>query len=147
MLTSWICKCAYLSSPCKHKHQRLWLSLLILIQWPSCGSQSITMPYLFTQWLSEHLKLAKIVVVSMFGSIKDEWTFSTLAFIKDKLHNMLGLHLDTIVYMFAQEFCIQENFPHQETIIAWKDQKVQIGAISWQVSFFSQHKIQVFMFP
>jgi hypothetical protein len=27
MLTSWICKCAYLSSPCKHKHQRLWLNL------------------------------------------------------------------------------------------------------------------------
>jgi hypothetical protein len=30
---------------------------------------------------------------------------------KDKLHNMLGLHLDTIVYMFAQEFYTQESFP------------------------------------
>jgi hypothetical protein len=49
---------------------------------------------------------------------------------KDKLCNRLGLHLDTIVYMFAQEFYIQESFPYQEAIITWKDQKVQIGATS-----------------
>jgi hypothetical protein len=35
----------------------------------------------------------------------------------DKLHNMLGLHLDTIVYMFAQEFYLQKRFPYQEAII------------------------------
>jgi hypothetical protein len=55
------------------------------------------------------LKLAEIVVVLMLGYIKDEWTFFMLAFIKDKLHNKLSPHLDTIVYMFAQELYIQCN--------------------------------------
>ncbi len=52
------------------------------------------------------------------------------AFMKDKLRNMLGLHLYTIVCMLAQEFYIQESFPYQEAIIVWKDQKVHIGATS-----------------
>jgi hypothetical protein len=41
--------------------------------------------------------------------------------LKDKLRNRLSLHLDTIVRMFAHEFYIQENFPYEETITAWKD--------------------------
>jgi hypothetical protein len=32
--------------------------------------------------------------------------------------------------MFAQEVYTQENFPYQEAIPAWKDQKVQISFIS-----------------
>jgi hypothetical protein len=76
------------------------------------------------------LKLAKIAVVSMLGFVEDEQTFSTLAFMKDKLCNKLGLHLDTIICMFAQKFCIQESFPYHEAITTWKDQKVQIGAAS-----------------
>jgi hypothetical protein len=51
-----------------------------------------------------------------------------LAFIKDKLCNRLGPHLDTIVYMFAQEFYIQSNLFYQEAIRTWKDHKVWIGA-------------------
>jgi hypothetical protein len=43
------------------------------------------------------------------------------AFMKDKLRNRLGPHLDTIVPMFAQEFYPQENFPYQQAITAWKD--------------------------
>jgi hypothetical protein len=38
--------------------------------------------------------------------------FLHVAFMKDKLRNRLGLHLDTIVCMFAQEFYIQESFPY-----------------------------------
>ncbi len=52
------------------------------------------------------------------------------AFMKDKLRNRLGLHLDTIVCMFAQEFYTKKNFPYQEAIAVLKDQKVQIGATS-----------------
>jgi len=70
------------------------------------------------------------MVVSMLGSIEDEQTFFMHAFMKDKLHNKLGLHLDTIVCMFAQEFFTQKKFPYQEAITVWKDQKVQIGATS-----------------
>ncbi len=64
----------------------------------------------------------------MFGYVNDEWTCSMLAFIKDKLCNRLGPHLDTIVYMFAQEFYIQSNLFYQEAIRTWKDHKVWIGA-------------------
>jgi hypothetical protein len=56
---------------------------------------------LIIQWLNEYLKLVDITVVLVLGYVKDELTFSTLAFMKDKLHNKLGLHLDTIVHMFA----------------------------------------------
>jgi hypothetical protein len=59
--------------------------------------------------------------VLVFESIEDEQTFSTLTFMKDKLCNRLGLHLDTIVSMFAQEFYTQENFPYEEAMTAWKD--------------------------
>jgi hypothetical protein len=56
---------------------------------------------LFIQWLNEYLKLVDITVVLVLGYVKDERTFSLLAFMKDKLHNKLGLHLDTIVCIFA----------------------------------------------
>jgi hypothetical protein len=56
---------------------------------------------LFIQWLNEYLKLVDITVVLVLGYVKEERTFSTLAFMKDKLHNKLGPHLDTIVHMFA----------------------------------------------
>jgi hypothetical protein len=46
---------------------------------------------LLTNRLNEFLKLTKIVVMSIFGSLKDKHTFSTLAFMKDKLHNSLEL--------------------------------------------------------
>ncbi|CAK9193019.1 unnamed protein product [Sphagnum troendelagicum] len=51
---------------------------------------------IFIERLSEYLKLADIVVVSMLGFVEDEWTFSMFAFMKDKLRTRLGLHLDTI---------------------------------------------------
>ncbi len=67
---------------------------------------------LLTQQLNEYLKLVKIAMVSMLGFVKDERIFSMLAFMKDKLRTRLGLHLDTIVCMFAQKFYIQESFPY-----------------------------------
>jgi hypothetical protein len=65
--------------------------------------------------------LAKIGVVLVLESIEDEQTFSILTFMKDKLRNKLGLHLDTILRMFAQEFYTQENFLYEEAITIWKD--------------------------
>jgi len=76
------------------------------------------------------LKLAKIEVVLMLGFVEDEQTFSTIAFMKDKLCNKLGLHLDTIIRMFAQKFCTQEIFPYHKVIKTWKDWKVRIGVAS-----------------
>ncbi len=85
---------------------------------------------LLTQQLNEYLKLVKIAMVSMLRFVKDERIFSMLAFMKDKFHSKLSLHLNTIICMFAQEFYIQESFPYQEAITAWKDQKVRISATS-----------------
>jgi hypothetical protein len=59
---------------------------------------------LLIEWLSEFLKLAKIVMVSVLGSVEDKCTFSMFIFMKNKLHNRLGPNLDTIVQMFAQSF-------------------------------------------
>jgi hypothetical protein len=66
---------------------------------------------LLTQQLSEYLKLAEIMIVLVLESIEDKRTFSTFAFMKDKLHNRLGPHLDTVVPMFAQEFYTQKKLP------------------------------------
>jgi hypothetical protein len=60
----------------------------------------------------------------MLGFVEDERTFFMHAFMKGKLHNRLGLHLDTITCMFAQEFYTQKNFLNQEAIAVWKDQKM-----------------------
>jgi hypothetical protein len=42
---------------------------------------------LFCQCLREYMKLVEITVVSMLGSMENERTFSTFAFMKDKLCN------------------------------------------------------------
>jgi hypothetical protein len=78
-------------------------------------------PFDINLMTNEYFKLAKIMLVSILGFVEDEWTLSMFAFLKDKLCNRLGLHLDTIVRMFAQEFCIQDNFHYQEAITTWKD--------------------------
>jgi hypothetical protein len=53
--------------------------------------------------------LVEIVVVLVLGYVKDEQTFSMLAFVTDKMRNKVSMHLDIIVRMFAQEFYIQGN--------------------------------------
>jgi len=50
---------------------------------PMIKLYSTTMGWI--QRLSENLKLAEITIVLALGSIKDECTFFTFAFMKDKL--------------------------------------------------------------
>jgi hypothetical protein len=83
---------------------------------------------LLIEQLSEFLKLAKIVVLSIFGFVENECSFSTLAFMKDMLRHRLGLTLNMIVQMFAQESYTQENFFYHGAITTWKDRKVRINA-------------------
>jgi hypothetical protein len=49
----------------------------------------------------KYVKLAKLVMVQVVGSVEDERCFSTLAFMKSKFHNKLTTHLPLIVHMFA----------------------------------------------
>jgi hypothetical protein len=63
--------------------------------------QKVSQNSLMVQCLSEFMKLAEIAVTAVFGSVEDERTFSTLGFMKSKLRNRLGSHLDTTVKMFS----------------------------------------------
>jgi hypothetical protein len=58
------------------------------------------------------MKLARITDVLMLKSMENNCTFSTLSFMKDKLCNWLGHHLDTIVYAFLHNsFLLKKKNP------------------------------------
>ena len=45
--------------------------------------------------LSEFIKVAEIAITAILGNVENKHTFLNLAFIKSKLKNELGVHLDT----------------------------------------------------
>jgi hypothetical protein len=75
--------------------------------------------------LSEFLKIAKVVAVTVMGSVEDECTFSTLSYMKSKVRNNLDDHLDLVVRMFGQSFYDLKTFPMQDAISKWKDVKTR----------------------
>ncbi len=52
--------------------------------------------------------------------MEDETCFSTLAFMKFKLHNRLTTHLPLVVRMFVHCFYTIHNFPYKECIEQWR---------------------------
>jgi hypothetical protein len=90
--------------------------------------QKVSQNTLMTQRLSEFIKVAEIAVTAVLGSVEDERTFSTLAFMKSKLRNRLGSHLDTAVKMFSQPFYNQESFPYSLALTHWRQQRTRLGA-------------------
>jgi hypothetical protein len=70
--------------------------------------------------LSKWLKLAEVAIVFVLGSVEDERTFSTLSFMKDKLHNWLQSHLPMVVTMHGQTFFDINNFPYDQAYQEWK---------------------------
>jgi hypothetical protein len=85
--------------------------------------QKVSQNSLMVQHLSEFIKVAEIVVTTVFGSVEDECTFSTLGFMKSKFHNCLGSHLDTTVKMFSQSFYQQDTFLYNNAITHWREQR------------------------
>jgi hypothetical protein len=79
--------------------------------WTKLGSNALLLSR-----LSEYMKVANIAVIAVLGSVEDERTFSMLKFMKSKLWNRLGGHLNTTMCMFSQGFYNQETFPYQEAI-------------------------------
>ncbi len=61
----------------------------------------------------EFLKLVEIVMVHVLGFVEDIHCFSSMSFLKTKLHNCLDPHLALIIVMFSQKFFIIDNFPYQ----------------------------------
>lgn len=66
------------------------------------------------------MKLAKLAMVQVIGSVEDERCFFTLAFMKSILCNKLTTHLPLVVHMFAQHFYTIQNFPYGECIEQWR---------------------------
>jgi hypothetical protein len=91
--------------------------------WRTVGQNSLMLSR-----LSEWIKVAELAVTAVLGSVEDERTFSSLSFMKSKVRNRLGGHLDTCVKVYAQEFFTQESFPYQTAISHWRDGKARRGA-------------------
>jgi hypothetical protein len=85
--------------------------------WEKIGSNALMLNH-----LSEFFKIADIAVNVVLGSVEDERTFSTLGFMKNKLHNRLGGHLNICVKLFSQPFFTQGNFPYSDAIAFWNDE-------------------------
>ncbi len=60
--------------------------------------------------------------------MENEKTFSTLSFMKLKLHNQSVKHLNITIHVFAQHFFIKETFFFWCAITYWNDgDKVKVG--------------------
>ncbi len=51
----------------------------------------------------EFFKLVEIVMVHVLGFVEDKRCFSSMSFLKTKLHNHLDPHLELVVVMFFQK--------------------------------------------
>jgi hypothetical protein len=62
----------------------------------------------------EYMKLAKMAVVHVLGSVQDEHCFSSLSFLKNKLRNNLDEHLGVVVGMYSQKVFNLHTFPFNQ---------------------------------
>jgi hypothetical protein len=84
--------------------------------WHQLVTNSLLVAHLF-----EFMKLIKLAIVQVVGSVEDERTFSTLFFIMSKLHNCLVGHLNIAIHMFPQYFFTKKTFPFHHAITNWND--------------------------
>jgi hypothetical protein len=91
--------------------------------WKKIGSNALML-----NWLSKVFKVAEIAVTAVLGSVEDERTFSTLGFMKSKLRNQLGGHLNICVKLCSQPFFTQGNFPYADAIAFWSDERARRGS-------------------
>ncbi len=75
---------------------------------------------LLIQKLNEYIKVVKIVMVQILGSLEDEKTFNKLVFMKSKLYNQLTTHLNLCVCMFTHNLYTISIFFNDVAIVTWK---------------------------
>jgi len=94
---------------------RAWDVSLGLPSWPAPlqALALVVSPRLGLRQAEWVFEVGWVAVVLVFGFVKDEQTFSTFAFTKDKLCNRLGLHLDTNVA------CLHKNFILKKASLSW----------------------------
>jgi hypothetical protein len=90
--------------------------------------QRISCNGLLVNRLSEYMRLAEITITVVLGSVEDERTFSNLAFIKNKVRNWLGGHLDTTMRMYFQGFYDLQSFPYHDAFNNWRGEKDWVNA-------------------
>jgi hypothetical protein len=74
------------------------------------------------------MNLIELAIVQIISSVKNERTFSTLSFMKSKLHNHLTWHLNIAICMFAHYFSTKETFPFHSVNTYWNDgDTVRVG--------------------
>ena len=66
--------------------------------------------------------------MAVFRSAEDEKAFSNLAFVKNKVRNWLGGHLDTTVRMHSQGFYDLQSFPYHDAFNHWRGEKDKVNA-------------------
>jgi hypothetical protein len=91
--------------------------------WEKIGSNALML-----NRLSEFFKVAEIVMTVVLRSVEDERTFLMLGFMKSKLWNQLGRHLDNCVKLFSQPFFTHANFPYGDAIAFWSDETARRGS-------------------
>jgi len=55
----------------------------------------------------------------VLGSVENDMCFFHMFFMKSKLRNELTIHLDLVVWMYAQSFYTMETFPFIAGIKSW----------------------------
>ncbi len=127
MLISLTCNNPCLSSLWKHKQSKLWLSHFIWISYKVVNDnyKKFIVMSIF-EWIYGDSKNNNCFCA--IGSMEDEGIFSTLAFMKDKLCNWLGPHLNLIVHMFAQSFSRRKTSLIMRPLQVGKNKKMQNGA-------------------
>lgn len=61
--------------------------------------------------LFKYVKLVEMAIGMVLGSVENEHTFSTMNFIKFKLHKWLTTNLDLVVCIYEQQFYMMQIFP------------------------------------
>jgi hypothetical protein len=58
-------------------------------------------------------------MATILSNVEDERCFSLLFVMKNELKNRLTIHVDLVMWMYAQFFYIMETFPLTTTIRSW----------------------------
>jgi hypothetical protein len=89
--------------------------------------QVIYASQLLSNVFPKYLKVAKIAMVHVLGSIEYERCFYFVAFLKNKVQNTLNNYLQLVVSMYAHKFFTLHNFPYGDTYEMWSNVQLPNG--------------------
>jgi hypothetical protein len=87
----------------------------------ACMWEAISMSPAAEQHIGEYLRLAKLLLTVVSGSVADERVFSVMEFVKCPRINRLQRHLELCVRVKAQSFYTLKTFPYEKALKHWHD--------------------------